>query len=58
MGKENYFVINFLIAKYPDVAKALCSNTGFVSTFDALFPHHVGVFFLSGHSFIHGNQDA
>lgn len=33
MGKGNYLVINFLIAKHPDVAKALCSSTGFVSAF-------------------------
>lgn len=26
MGKRNYFVINFLIAEHPDVAKALCSK--------------------------------
>lgn len=50
MGKGNYFVIHFLIAKHPDVAKALCNGTGFVHALsaDALFLHHVVVFFLSG----------
>lgn len=49
MGKGNYFVINFLIAEHPDVAKALCSKMGLSAlSADALFPHHVGLFFLSG----------
>lgn len=50
MGKGNYFVINFLIAKHPAVAEALCSGTGFVHPLsaDALFLHHAVIFFLSG----------
>lgn len=49
MGKGSYFVINFLIAEHPDVAKALCSKMDLSAlSADALFPHCVGFFFLSG----------
>jgi len=50
MGRGNYFVINFVIAQHPDVAKALCSGAGFVHAFsaDAVFLNRVAFFFLSG----------
>lgn len=62
VDKGSYFVINFLIAKHADVAKVLCSGTGFVHALsaDALFLHHVVVFlpFWVAVIFIHQNQDA
>lgn len=62
MGEGNYFVINFLIAKHPGVAKALCSGTGFARALsaDALFSAPCCGFlpFWVALVFIHRNQNA